>query len=175
MNFQLKIESRQYGVFYTTVPARFREEIYLHTWRVCLQPVRAAGRQFVAMTNLKRSGGRQRSMYLHRFIWNLSGRGDAPQIDHVDGNPLNNSESNLRSATRAENARNQQRRRDNSSGLIGVVWNKSACKWAAKISVDGKRKHLGYFADPAEASRVRDVAAQKYHGQFAVLNGTPCG
>lgn len=171
MNFQLKIESQRHGVVYATVPARFRDEIYRHTWRVCLQPSRATGRQFVVMTNLPRNDGRQRSMYLHRFIWGLSGRGAALQIDHIDGNPLNNAESNLRAATKAENACNQRLRRDNSTGFIGVVWNKSSRKWAAKISVGGRRKHLGYFPSATDAARARDAAARLYHGPFAVLNG----
>jgi hypothetical protein len=90
-------------------------------------------------------------------------------IDHIDLNPLNNRRSNIRLATRAQNARNSTRR-TNTSGYKGVHWHKRLHKWSAQIQENKNHRHLGYF-DTAEAAAIAyNVAARKYHGEFARLN-----
>lgn len=107
------------------------------------------------------------TVLLHRFIL-----GDWPEveIDHIDGDPLNNRRSNLRFCTRAQNARNQLKRKNGSSDFKGVPWNKRNQKWQAHIRVDGRLKALGYFNDPVAAAKVCDKAARRYFGTFANLN-----
>lgn len=90
------------------------------------------------------------------------------EVDHIDGNGLNNCRSNLRVCTHAENMRNRKRMRTNSSGYMGVQ--KSGTQWVATIQVNGKLLGLGRFIDPADAARVRDAAAVRYYGEFANLN-----
>ena len=85
----------------------------------------------------------------HRVIWKIL-KGDIPlgmQIDHVDGNRQNNLISNLRTVTKAENARNAKQQTNNSSGVSGVtlhsIYNKyqQATQWRARWNtLDGKRK-----------------------------------
>jgi len=103
---------------------------------------------------------------LHRVVWlycYLSW--PKGQIDHVDGNGLNNHISNLRDVTRSQNQRNAKRRKDNKSGFTGVTWNSKANKWLVRICTDSGRKHLGYFFCLKKAILVRDVANMKndYH------------
>ena len=52
--------------------------------------------------------------------------GDKRQIDHIDGNPLNNKAENLRACTRSINGRNRKRHCDNTSGISGVRFLKNA-------------------------------------------------
>lgn len=92
------------------------------------------------------------------------------EIDHIDGNRLNNQKSNLRFATSAQNKINRGPRKDNKSGYKGVSWHKQRNCWTARIMVDGFYKHLGLFKDIKEAAQAYDYNAIKYHGEYAWLN-----
>ena len=60
--------------------------------------------------------------------------------------------------------------RHKSSKYKGFHWNKRNKKWAAQITCDHKRHHLGYFVDEIDAAKAYDKAARKYHGEFAQPN-----
>ena len=90
------------------------------------------------------------------------------EVDHRDGNGLNNQRHNLRVATHAQNQQNQGPNRRNTSGYKGV--HKHQNKWEAKISVDNARIYLGVFNTPQEAALAYNAAALDYHGEFARLN-----
>lgn len=102
---------------------------------------------------------------VHRIIWLLmTGKWPKNEIDHVDNNRINNRWENLREATRIENSRN--RPFETSSGVIGVSWHKQRNKWRARITVNRKEIHLGYFLNFNEAVKVRKDAENKYFGEF---------
>jgi len=91
----------------------------------------------------------------HRLTWNII-YGEIPEkmsIDHIDGNPLNNSISNLRLVTHSENHRNRKLQSNNSSGFSGVRFINN--KWQARIKIHGKEKSLGTFKTKEEAINVR--------------------
>jgi len=89
-----------------------------------------------------------------------------PQIiDHRDGDPSNNRWTNLRPATRSQNAANQRRHRNNACGLKGVCSNRGG--WRATINKDGRRHHLGTFPTPHEAHAAYAKVARKLFGEFA--------
>ena len=77
-------------------------------------------------------------------------------LDHVDGNPSNNSIENLRVVTRQQNAFNQKRAK-------GYYWNKNNKKWLARIRLNGRSKHLGYFETEEEAHQAYLKAKPLYH------------
>jgi len=83
---------------------------------------------------------------LHRIIW-LHEYGSMPdgQIDHIDGNGLNNRLSNLRDVTHKQNRKNSRKQSNNISGVSGVGWRDCKGKWRAYIKVDNSNIHLGYF------------------------------
>lgn len=117
--------------------------------------------------------GKQENLYLHREVMGvLLGRelSHEEEVDHVDLNPLNNVEDNLRLASRGQNARNTSKHKDNTSGYKGVNWNTRVEKWLSRICVDLKRVHLGYFSNPEDAARAYDRAAIELHGEFAKTN-----
>lgn len=104
--------------------------------------------------------------YAHRLIY-LYHHGVLPkQIDHIDGNPLNNKIENLRAATNAQNQINIGLTSQNTTGYKGVYKVKRNKPYKAVLA----RKHIGYFATAIDAARAYDVEAFKIYGDFAWLN-----
>lgn len=87
--------------------------------------------------------------------------------DHADRNKLNNQKENLRPCVHKENDRNQNKRKTNTSGFIGVFWSKDRCKWCAQIKVDYTKIFLGRFDNKNDAIKARLEAEKKYFGDFA--------
>jgi len=106
----------------------------------------------------------------HRIIWEwchgVCLTAD-DEIDHIDGDRMNNRIENLRKATRAQNQWNAKVRKDNTSGFKGVSWHKRQKAWAANISINGKVKFLGAFNTPEEAHAVYTARAKELRGEFA--------
>lgn len=103
----------------------------------------------------------------HRLAW-LFITGDDPgdmEIDHINGDGLDNCASNLRLATHQQNLRNQRRKRNNTSGYRGVSLNDGA--WQASIKVDGKTVTVGRSKTKEVAARMYQEAAKKHYGEFA--------
>lgn len=101
--------------------------------------------------------------FLHRFIMNCP---DDMVIDHINRNPLDNRRENLRICTQQQNTMNSSTRCDNTSGIPGVFWYKSRNKWMAYITINGKRKHLGYFKTKEGAVEARRQAEIEYFGEY---------
>lgn len=91
------------------------------------------------------------------------------EVDHIDGNGLNNCRENLRICTRNQNRQNVGAMKNNKSGYKGVSWHRATNKWLAQIRANGKHYHLGLFTDPEEASAAYIEACKNYHGAFANL------
>ena len=85
--------------------------------------------------------------------------------DHCNRNPLDNRMQNLRPATHAENARNMSVAKNNSSGIIGVGWNKAMSQWHVRITVNYNPIELGFFSDKTDAIVARLNAELKYYGK----------
>ena len=88
--------------------------------------------------------------------------------DHCNRNTFDNRIQNLRPATFTENARNTSISKKNSSGIIGVGWNKQMSKWRARITVNYNTIELGFFENKKDAIIARLYAELKYYGiEFA--------
>jgi len=81
-------------------------------------------------------------------------------VDHIDENPKNNRLENLQLITQRENCCRVQKGRY-SSDFKGVYWRKDVSKWAAKITVYEKQKHLGYFNKEKEAAEAYQRALKE--------------
>lgn len=93
------------------------------------------------------------------------------EVDHIDGNRLNNQRSNLRLCNSSQNKCNRGPRKDNTSGYKGVSWHKQRNKWTARIRIPyGKYISLGLFDDIKDAVTSYNEAAKKYHKEFAFIN-----
>ena len=86
------------------------------------------------------------------------------QIDHVNGNKVDDRFCNLREATNAENCRNIGVRKTNRLGIKGVSKNKYS--YTAVTTLNGKRYHIGSFRTPEEAALYQQAAAHALHGKF---------
>ena len=131
------------------------------------------GKPFYAVRNGSRANGaRPTLIYMHRVIWELI-HGPIPggfDIDHVDRDGLNNRGDNLRLATPQQQNCNRGKQSNNTSGLVGVSWDKHKGRWHARAQLNGRKKHLGYFHSAIEASLARDKFVLDHHGKFAELN-----
>ena len=104
----------------------------------------------------------------HRIIMGITD--PKIQVDHINGNKLDNRKENLRLATNQQNNYNVGPQKNNKSGYKGVSWKKDKNKWEAKIRNNNKLKFLGYFDDLVEAGRAYDRAALELFGEFAWTN-----
>jgi hypothetical protein len=95
------------------------------------------------------------------------------EVDHRDGNKLDNRKNNLRIGNRSQNSANKKLYCTNTSGFKGVTYCKQNCKWRAQITVNYKNKNLGYFTDILDAARAYNTAAKSAFGEFARLNEVP--
>ncbi len=99
---------------------------------------------------------------------------DVPEgwfVDHINHNGLDNRKANVRPATPADNARNARYpRRNTSSKYRGLWYNKKKKRWRAQITLNNKKKQIGYFKNEIDAAKAYDKAAKKYFGDFAILN-----
>ena len=101
-----------------------------------------------------------------RLAWlYVTGKEPELQIDHEDGNSLNDKWLNLRDVSSSTNSKNQKLRSSNTSGCMGVGWDKRESCWQARINAAGQQKHLGHFANLEEAIKVRKAAEKEndYH------------
>ena len=109
---------------------------------------------------------------IHRIVWERS-NGKKPkgfQIDHINGDILDNRIENLRLATYAENQWNAKKRIDNKSGVKGVCWHKVTKRWMAQIKQNKILYYLGVYETIKEAERVVKKKRLELHGEFARNN-----
>ena len=111
----------------------------------------------------------QKRYYAHRLAWlYMTGSWPSHEIDHIDGNPLNNAFANLREATSAENKQNRHgARKDNSHGFMGVYVHArkadGSVQWRARIQTNGRSRCLGLYATPEEAQAAYVAAKRQLH------------
>jgi hypothetical protein len=154
------IRARSVGVIdlgedYALVDAEDAEEANRYRWRKHVFP---CGR-FIATASIDR-----RNLFMHRAIVSAP---SGFEVDHINGDTLDNRKCNLRICTRAQNGANIPTRRD---GFKGVWFRKDTGKWAAEISPCRKKISLGSFLSEEEAARAYDAAARLHYGDYARLN-----
>lgn len=102
---------------------------------------------------------------LHRVIM---GEPEGLEVDHINGDKMDNRKSNLRISTRSQNARNRPRYKSNKSGYKGVYERNG--KYQSQIRNNGKLIQLGTFDNRHDAARMYNFWAKDLFGEYARLN-----
>lgn len=115
--------------------------------------------------------GRRKTLYLHRVIYQRILRHPIPpnfQVDHCNRNRIDNRRRNLRLATRSQNQAHKGLQVNNTSQYKGISFNRGC--YEARIRHQGKRLHLGRYADGQEAALMYDAASRLLNREFAGCN-----
>lgn len=137
-----------------------------YKWRAA----RGRGSVWYAIRNVVMVSRGRRTLGIHRSIMGF-GFGCKKQVDHIDGDGLNNQRVNLRVCTRSQNNRNREKTsRATTSKYKGVSHHKRNKKWCARIRTGSNLKHLGSFSSEKAAAHAYNEAAIEYFGEFARLN-----
>lgn len=121
----------------------------------------AARTEYLGLVNGK---PRWRKARMHRQIMEFP---FGKEVDHKDGDGLNNRRSNLRLANNSENSRNRGAQSNSKTGIKGVSWKAKSKKWQAQIKLNGKVYYLGVFTNIEDAAQSYAKAAKEMHGEFA--------
>ena len=157
-------------------PKRLREILHydsttgVFTWAVrtsnCINVGEIAGAlQNKSYWHIRADGG---SYQAHRLAWlYIYDEWPKGEIDHIDGNRLNNRIANLRDVSNIVNQQNQRRaQRHNKTGFLGV--SPHLGKFHASIRIDGKKTHLGSFDSP-ELAHAAYVNAKRVHHEGCTI------
>lgn len=119
------------------------------------------GNRYVGRYDSKRVG--PPLVYLHRqVVWAAAGQ----QVDHIDGNRLNNRRGNLRICDASQNCANRGKTKRNTSGHKWVTWNKHKLQWQAQFKFKGRTYFVGRGVDPAELYAMCLKKAREVAGEF---------
>lgn len=155
----------KYAGMYTAIVDAIDADLANHAWSVLTTDKHNS--EYALRTDV--SNGRK-TVRLHRVIMERMLGKPIPsnvEIDHINGNGLDNRRGNLRLASKSQNSKNRPLYANNTSGYKGVSWAKTVKKWRAEIRVNGQGIYLGIFDTPEEAHAAYCEAAKKYHGEFA--------
>ena len=139
------------------------EELSKHKWYA----MKGKHTHYAVRNRNKNDGPGPEAILMHRIIMKAT---LGKQIDHIDGNGLNNRRDNMRFCTNQENQMNRKKSKNCSSIFKGVYWHKPTQKWLARITINKKKRHLGYFVEEVAAAMAYDKAATEAFGEFASLN-----
>jgi len=106
-----------------------------------------------------------KNIYLHRLLLNIVDPN--VKVDHINHNGLDNLNENIRVCTQRENLMNTSKRKENTSTVIGVVWDKERNKWRSQMRINGKVTNLGRYDKFKDAVKIRLEAEIKYFQEFA--------
>jgi len=107
-----------------------------------------------------------KELLLHRLIMDAT---TEEYIDHINRKRNNCKDSNLRLVCYSENGVNKSMQTNNTSGVVGVTWDKTREKWKVTLNIYNKCYNIGRFDDFEEAVKSRLQAEKKYHKEFTPI------
>ncbi len=113
-----------------------------------------------------RSGPKQKTVQMHVEVMKRHGLWECGQVDHDNTCGCDNRKVNLRLATSRNQGANVGLRTNNTSGVIGVSWDKEEGRWRVQIIINGKVTYLGLYDDFDEAVETRRKAEIEHFGEF---------
>lgn len=153
----------------------YNPETGIAYWKITSGGRKAGSRVGTVMYGSKRSKpyryfgcaehGPRKLPFSHMAHFYMTKRWPKGEMDHKNGDTLDNRWSELRPATREQNEANRGARRHNKLGIKGVVLTKAG-KYTAAIYRRGAREYLGVFDTPQEASAAYLAKAAAFDGKF---------
>jgi hypothetical protein len=126
------------------------------------------GGKYRPARNGPRSEKNRAKIYMYRQIMGFP---VDMEVDHINGDPLDNRRGNLRVCGRVQNANNRSKQANNTTGYKGVSLDSRVGRFVVRIKDrSGRYKYIGEYETAKDAAHVYDFAAQLFHGQFAKLN-----
>lgn len=159
---KIKISGKKGSGLFVKIDDADHESLSKYTWWVFGS---SPERKYVGTEAL--ISGKLKKFYIHRLIMGFPVGMD---IDHINGDVLDNRRINLRVCTRSENVQNMRNVRGGSSKYKGVYWSTQERKWRAMIGLNGKGRSLGYYKSERSAAISYNKAAIKLFGEYAKLN-----
>ena len=156
------LTSEEYGIGYTQKGEEFyfdKEDYDLikdYCWRI--------DNGYVVTNENNTNTGKRKEVSMHRLVMNAK---DGMDIDHRFHVTNDNRKSQLRECRHSQNCMNRGITKRNTSGVLGVSWNKQNSKWLAQIYVNGKNVYLGSYINIEDAIQSRKEAEQLYFGEYS--------
>lgn len=149
---------------YAKVDADAPEEIWGVNWTA-----HKKGNKIYAFRTFKTSGAKNKThLVLHHAVLGVpAGRGE---VDHENGDTMDNRRDNLRFCKHSQNGKNLKKWKTPTSSSYKGVSLRSDGSWRAYITLDARQKHLGTFDCEVSAARAYNIAAKELFGEFARLN-----
>ncbi len=110
------------------------------------------------------------TLYMHRMIMKAP---KGKEVDHINGNRIDNQCSNLRICTRLENSRNTTVKKANATSKyrgVCLMKVKKYSYWLATITIKKKGITIGTFPTEHHAAMAYDLWAKELFGEYASLN-----
>jgi len=149
---------------FTIVDPEDYERLAKYKWYLSMSPTSS----YAARWQRTRPGGLRKKIWMHREVIYISKH---MLCDHINGNGLDNRETNLRPATVSQNLCNRPKTKAKTrSKYKGLEWDKTQRKWKVRIQQNGRKIYLGSFTTEIDAARAYDNKAKVLFGQFASLN-----
>jgi hypothetical protein len=142
------------------------ESLSRFKWQAVLNP---KSKIWYARRTATDSHKKRFQVWMHRDILSVP-RG--MEVDHKNGNGLDNCRSNLRIATATQNRANTPPRKTNKTGtgFKGVFRRPGYRRWHSSITTNGRRYFIGAFDTAEEAAIAYNQKAKEQRGEFAWLN-----
>lgn len=150
-------------------------EVVRHSWRSDKSWTGITYHASRYATASERAAGASQRVLMHR---QLTSAPDDVEIDHRNGDGLDNRRENLRFATHSQNGMNRGKQCNNTSGFKGVTSRRQSdgsYRFIAMIWKDQRPRYLGIYDAAEEAARAYAVAAEQLHGEFARVDVEPSG
>ena len=113
---------------------------------------------------------------MHRLILNIDNQHLSNQmVDHINHNTFDNRKCNLRIVDNSRNQMNRVISKNNTSGCNGVKYHKASKKWEADITINNQRINLGLYDNKTDAIKARQLAEEKYYGNYSYQNSIKKG
>ena len=161
---QIPVTNREEKELYAMVDDEDFERLERCRWYLSM------GRYAVTTFKSPRKNGESCSIHLrmHRLIMNTPRELD---VDHINGNGLDNRKVNLRNCTMSQNKMNSRAKLVGKTSIYkGVYFDKEVNKFRAYIGLAGKNTYVGISKSQIVAAKMYDEAAIRYFGEFARPN-----